>query len=191
MMTGIAFSLVLAVAAVGSVPTASARRDQFDLEDLMNKFLTEYDTKNTEPQHVPHQEDIAFEEDQQNYFPDPIEEQSYYSEPQEYYQEPQDHSGFYPEPHHHHHPEHQQHHKHHQHQKQHEQQYKSGYNRYKDVPSKEQQNSPPQPSPSAEQRQPTESGVEESQQPQQEDIDPKLRDFTLIISKLLFQLSQL
>ena len=189
-MTGIAFSLVLAVAAVGSVPSASARRDQFDLEDLMNKFLTEYDTKNTQPQHLPHQEELAFEEEQQNYFPDPIEEQSYYSEPQEYYLEPQDHSGFYPEPHHHHHhPEHQQHHKDHQHQQQ--KQAEQQYNRYKDVPSTEQQNSPPQPSPSAEQRQPTESAVEESQQPQQEDIDPKLRDFTLIISKLLFQLSQL
>ena len=53
MITGFTFSLVIAVAVVGSVPSASARREQFDLEDLMNKFLTEYDTKATDPQHQP------------------------------------------------------------------------------------------------------------------------------------------
>ena len=196
MTTGVAFSLVLAVAVVGragGVP--SPRRDQFDLEDLMNKFLSEYDTKTTEPQHqhVPQQDGIAFEGDQPNYFPDPIEEQSYYSEPQEYYQEPQEHPSFYPEPHHHQ-MEHQHQHKHHQSKQQ--QQYQqggemSGYNRYKDSPATEHQNSPPPAAQTAEQRQPAEAAGEDSQQPQQDNIDPKLRDFTLIISKLLFQLSQL
>ena len=103
MITGFTFSLVIAVAVVGRLPSASARREQFDLEDLMNKFLTEYDTKATEPPHqsVAHQENIDFDPEPQSYFPDAIEEQSYYSEPQEYYQEPQDQSNFYPEPHHH------------------------------------------------------------------------------------------
>ena len=206
MITGLTFSLVIAVAVVGSLPSPSARREQFDLEDLMNKFLTEYDTKTTEPQHQPvaHQENIDFNPEPESYFPDAIEEQSYYSEPQEYYQEPQEQSSFYPEPQHdmehqhqhqqphqqphHHHPHHHQHQHPHQHKQQHEM---SGYKRYKDSASSEQSSSQQkqqQASPS--ESRPPQSSAGESQE-QQESLDPKLRDFTLIISKLLFQLSQL
>ena len=206
MITGLTFSLVIAVAVVGSLPSPSARREQFDLEDLMNKFLTEYDTKTTEPQHQPvaHQENIDFNPEPESYFPDAIEEQSYYSEPQEYYQEPQEQSSFYPEPQHdmehqhqhqqphqqphHHHPHHHQQQHPHQHKQQHEM---SGYKRYKDSASSEQSSSQQkqqQASPS--ESRPPQSSAGESQE-QQESLDPKLRDFTLIISKLLFQLSQL
>ena len=211
MITGLTFSLVIAVAVVGSLPSPSARREQFDLEDLMNKFLTEYDTKTTEPQHQPvaHQENIDFNPEPESYFPDAIEEQSYYSEPQEYYQEPQEQSSFYPEPQHdmehqhqhqqphqqphHHHPHHHQQQHPHQHPHQHKQQQHemSGYKRYKDSASSEQSSSQQkqqQASPS--ESRPPQSSAGESQE-QQESLDPKLRDFTLIISKLLFQLSQL
>ena len=205
MITGFTFSLVIAVAVVGCVPSPSARREQFDLEDLMNKFLTEYDTKATEPQHQPvaQQENIDFAPEPESYFPDAIEEQSYYSEPQEYYQEPQDQSSFYPEPHHHEMEQQHQHlHKHpnqaphqhphhpHPHKQQQQQQEMSGYNRYKDSPSSEQSSGQQkQTAPSGESRQPQPSAGES--QEEQESLDPKLRDFTLIISKLLFQLSQL
>merc|ERR1711955_59013 len=128
----------------------------------MNKFLSEYDTKTAEPQHVPHQEEVAFDQEQQNYFPDPIEEQSYYSEPQEYYQEPQEHQSFYPEPHHQMEQHHQ--HKHHQHQQPSE---ISGYNRYADSPSPSKQNSAPEPIPSAEKKRQPESTAEDSQEQQE------------------------
>ena len=213
MITGFTFSLVIAVAVVGSVPSASARREQFDLEDLMNKFLTEYDTKATDPQHQPvaHQENIDFDHSEpESYFPDAIEEQSYYSEPQEYYQEPQEQSSFYPEPHHemeqehqhlhqhpnqppHQHPHQHPHHPRHPHQHKQQEEEMSGYNRYKDSPSSEQSSSQQkqqqQAAPSTVPRQVQPSAGESEEQ--EESLDPKLRDFTLIISKLLFQLSQL
>ena len=61
-----------------------------------------------------------------------------------------------------------------------------------DTTEKRQSAGPASSSAAPEQKQVTKvESVKQAAEEQEEDVDPKLRDFTLIISKLLFQLSQL
>ena len=61
-----------------------------------------------------------------------------------------------------------------------------------DTTEKRQSACPASNSAAPEQKQVTKvESVKQAAEEQEEDVDPKLRDFTLIISKLLFQLSQL
>merc|ERR1712038_793229 len=147
----------------------------FDLNELMNKFLAEYETgnNNKNSDYDEHSQDISFEPEEQ-----------YEPEPHYYQPEPQ------------------------QHQQQHFQGQRNpsnqgfikdapssdqGYNRYqeqstnvkvesqkvKKAPQK--QTSEAKPSKAKENQTSAAKAAE-----QEEEVDPKLRDFTLIISKLLF-----
>ena len=167
------------------------RNGDFDLTELMNKFLAEYDSGNGN-EYEPHQEEVSFDpEPQYNQEHHPYHHQQPHHQQQQYYED-------------HHHQQQQQ--QFYQDKPQQpiyqgypkEPQRNQVYNRYKDESNKvnnanqDKQKSVAQPSNSAKQSQ--ESSTPAKQQndaSQEEEVDPKLRDFTLIISKLLFQLSQL
>merc|ERR1711983_216956 len=174
------FSVVLIL--VSSVSPSPRNKDlhqrngDFDLTELMNKFLAEYDSGNGN-EYEPHKEEISFD-------PEP--------------QYNQDH-----QPYHH---QQQQHHQYYQDKPQqpsyqgypsNEPQRSQVYNRYKDESKKvngvnqDEQKSVAQTSNSAKASQQPSVSAKEQTETSQEEVDPKLRDFTLIISKLLFQLSQL
>jgi len=178
----------------------------FDLNELMNKFLAEYETGNGN-----NNKNSEYEEHSQDIFSEP--ETQYEPEPHYYQPEPQ-HNQY-----HHHHRQQQQQQQFYNpdeylHQQQHFQGQRNpsnqgfikdgpsdqGYNRYQEqstnVNSESSQASKVQKVPQKQTTEEKPSKVKENQNPakvteQQEEVDPKLRDFTLIISKLLFQLSQL
>ena len=168
------------------------RNGDFDLTELMNKFLAEYDSGNGN-EYEPHKEEVSFDAEPQ-YNPEhhPYHHQQQHHQQQQYYED--------------HHQQQQQ--QFYQDQPQQpiyqgypkEPQRNQVYNRYKDESNKvnnganqDEQKSVAQSSNSAKpnQQQPSAPAKEQTVDSQEEEVDPKLRDFTLIISKLLFQLSQL
>merc|ERR1711983_213265 len=187
----VALLLVSSVSASPRNKDLHQRNGDFDLTELMNKFLAEYDSGNGD-EYEPHKEEVSFD-------PEP--------------QYNQDHQPYHHQQQHHH--QQQQYYEDHQHHQQ--QQYYQDkpqqpsyqgyppneprrnqvYNRYKDESNKvnsanqDEQKSVAQTSNSAKASQQPSVPAKEQTETSEEEVDPKLRDFTLIISKLLFQLSQL
>ena len=199
---------LMAVTVLLSAPARASPAPQFgngemDLTELMNKFLSEYDGgKGNSNNFEQHQEDISYdpepEYNQQQRHPEP--EPHMYGEAPQYYRPPQ----------------HQQHNQYQQQQQslfQQQQQYQQkahhGGQRHQeektgpsphsqeqsakaDTTDQSQRAGPALNSAAPEQKQVQKvESVKQEAEAQEEDVDPKLRDFTLIISKLLFQLSQL
>ena len=184
---------VLLSALARASPAPQFGNGEMDLTELMNKFLAEYDGgKGNNNDFEQHQEEISYEpephmygEAPQYYRPPQHQQHNQYQQQQEYFNQPER--------------QHQQ--------QQYKQQYHGGQ-RHPEAQSgpsphsqeqaakvdteKRQSAGPASSSAAPEQKQVTKvESVKQAAEEQEEDVDPKLRDFTLIISKLLFQLSQL
>ena len=212
-----AVTLLLSALASAS-PAPQFGNGDMDLTELMNKFLAEYDGgKGNNDDFEQHQQEISYEPgpeyNQQQRHPEP--EPQMYGEAPQYYRpaQQQQHHQYQQQQDYFNQPERQQqqsifqqqqqqHHQyqqkaHHGGQNHHEEQTgPSPHNQEQSVqaPTSEKRQTPsPNPSvaaPEQKQVQKVES-IKQEAEAQEEDVDPKLRDFTLIISKLLFQLSQL
>merc|ERR1711971_818944 len=180
---------VLLSALARASPAPQFGNGEMDLTELMNKFLSEYDGgKGNSNDFEQHQEDISYDPEpeykQQQRHPEP--EPHMCGEAPQYYRQPQ----------------HQQHNQYQQkshHGGQRHQEEQSGPSPHSQEQSakagtteKRQRAGPALNSAAPEQKQVQKvESVNQEAEAQEEDVDPKLRDFTLIISKLLFQLSQL
>ena len=212
---------LMAVTVLLSAPARASPAPQFgngemDLTELMNKFLSEYDGgKGNSNNFEQHQEDISYdpepEYNQQQRHPEP--EPHMYGEAPQYYRppQPQQHNQYQQQQEYYNQPERpqqqslfQQHQQQQYQQKAHHggqrhQEEKTGPSPHSqeqsakaDTTDQSQRAGPALNSAAPEQKQVQKvESVKQEAEAQEEDVDPKLRDFTLIISKLLFQLSQL
>ena len=205
---------VLLSALARASPAPQFGNGEMDLTELMNKFLSEYDGgKGNSNDFEQHQEDISYDPEpeykQQQRHPEP--EPHMYGEAPQYYRQPQQqqHNQYQQQQEYFNQPERQQQQSLFQQQQQYQQKSHHGGQRHQEEQSgpsphiqeqsakagttdKRQRAGPALNSAAPEQKQVQKvESVNQEAEAQEEDVDPKLRDFTLIISKLLFQLSQL